>query len=1100
MTSRSTYRNYKNFLGLLVLGVGFALPFTADAQILANIIDLGAYVSLAVAWVLQLIIQAVGMVISWAVGYLIVVSKYNNFIYSPVVLQGWNVIRDISNMFFVLTLLIISFGTILHIEQYQLKRLLPKVILMAILVNFSKAICGLLIDFSQVIMLTFVAAYSAAGPGNFLSSLSLPGIQNLKVSSDAFQATTAGQVTASSVAATYIAIVFMAVVSLFVVLSFLIILVIRMVTLWLLIIFSPMVYVLSILPFGQKYSSQWWDAFTKQLILGPVLAFFLWLSLATLPTIVSGTLAPTTATTGIGAGQTLPSIGLTEAGSPGQVAGFVISTCMLLASLVFAQQVGGAAGKIASSAYSKVISGGAKAALLPFKALKQLPGYINERVAGETGVTFNPLDWQKAWSEARAYKKTQRLEGAQGFARDVAQFGFVRFGITKTRRALGDRGQGAKKRLKKAEHEKAKLVEENRQATGLDVIEQRDLHLHDANQLRERIKEQQEVVKVESTPISAQYAKVKEARAKAENDRKEAEKERDKHKAGTDEYNAFDRRAADAIDKRDTIDNIGGLKASEVLHATAQRLEGEAQKKMQVVFAEKDPQKQAVLLLQAREVEDQARIARQQALASEVGVINKSTLPEVQAEQSAVGAVFNRIQEITTGVNDDAIKARVQEKLATGTDPELRASYTARAQKEKASAKAELHLIDKSLSSQEADRKLTKTNALLTDIDALIKKLNNEGNTAQAAVETAKRNKIQKEADDIKLYKKALADGKLDTHLGVEGSASRERILNTVRRGSPENKEIELNHEELEHLEHELESTEEAAEIKATAKRGVTSEDVEKNKKRLKALQGEMNDAQQEISARALPGVFYQEQSRRHLVGEELKKLQTANYEELIEYFKQAQREGDQFKAQAVLHKLASDSNENEILNDMGYSSNFDGYKQFFEKEIIGTGLMHREEALALATDVSATNESRNHWDTARTVSYDKRTNEFRWKTEKEHVNEALAEIRKINPRKVAQDFNRLAYGGETSNASGRKFELGPLGMGVLQLISKQMEGFIGRNEMNKNAAYNLSQALGQIQNLPANLRSTSAKLGNYSGSLTLDDAYNQSRSYLEQD
>src|SRR3989338_7049275 len=141
--------------------------------------DLSCLIPLALSWILAALIGMVGYFITVLVGILIWIGQYNGFITSTPVVMGWNVIRDIANMFFVLVLLIISFGTILHVQQYQMKTLLPKVILMAVLVNFSKAIAGIFIDFAQVIMLTFVAAYSTAGEGNLLSGLKIDSIYSI---------------------------------------------------------------------------------------------------------------------------------------------------------------------------------------------------------------------------------------------------------------------------------------------------------------------------------------------------------------------------------------------------------------------------------------------------------------------------------------------------------------------------------------------------------------------------------------------------------------------------------------------------------------------------------------------------------------------------------------------------------------------------------------------------------------------------------------------------------------------------------------------------------------------------------------------------------
>ncbi|GAG05001.1 unnamed protein product, partial [marine sediment metagenome] len=74
-----------------------------------------------------------------------------NFMDEGIVQAGWAIVRDICNLFFILILLIIAFATILRLEPYDIKKMLPKLLIIALLINFSKMICGLIIDFSQVL-------------------------------------------------------------------------------------------------------------------------------------------------------------------------------------------------------------------------------------------------------------------------------------------------------------------------------------------------------------------------------------------------------------------------------------------------------------------------------------------------------------------------------------------------------------------------------------------------------------------------------------------------------------------------------------------------------------------------------------------------------------------------------------------------------------------------------------------------------------------------------------------------------------------------------------------------------------------------------------
>jgi hypothetical protein len=54
-------------------------------------------------------------------------AAYNDYIDSPPVVVGWYMVRDLANMFFVVALLAIAFGTMLGLEQYEWKKIFGKV-------------------------------------------------------------------------------------------------------------------------------------------------------------------------------------------------------------------------------------------------------------------------------------------------------------------------------------------------------------------------------------------------------------------------------------------------------------------------------------------------------------------------------------------------------------------------------------------------------------------------------------------------------------------------------------------------------------------------------------------------------------------------------------------------------------------------------------------------------------------------------------------------------------------------------------------------------------------------------------------------------------
>ena len=67
--------------------------------------------------------------------------------------QAWSLFRNIGNILFVIALLFVIFSQVtgIGIDNYGIKRILPKLIVTAIIVNFSYIICGLLVDLSNII-------------------------------------------------------------------------------------------------------------------------------------------------------------------------------------------------------------------------------------------------------------------------------------------------------------------------------------------------------------------------------------------------------------------------------------------------------------------------------------------------------------------------------------------------------------------------------------------------------------------------------------------------------------------------------------------------------------------------------------------------------------------------------------------------------------------------------------------------------------------------------------------------------------------------------------------------------------------------------------
>src|SRR3989339_776329 len=311
----------------------------------------------------SLLLFLIGLIFSLEVRLLMWVVSYNSFVTSAPVNYGWTLIRDISNLFFVLILLVIAISTILRYESYNIKKLLPKLLLMAILVNFSLTISALILDAAQVVMLTFVAAFAGtAGEGNLVSVLHIDAIVKSNTNAQS------GDWSIVNIAITLMLSVVLMLIAVVVIGVILMVFVFRIVMIWILLVLSPLAYILSAFPQGEKYASQWWAEYSKYVIIGPILAFFLWLTFAIATAETSSNLlenaikdpekplAPVVGADSVNQGGGA----LSGVAQVDQFAGFVVAIAMLLGSLVITQQMGVAGGSLAGQAMGKIKGAGSK--------------------------------------------------------------------------------------------------------------------------------------------------------------------------------------------------------------------------------------------------------------------------------------------------------------------------------------------------------------------------------------------------------------------------------------------------------------------------------------------------------------------------------------------------------------------------------------------------------------------------------------------------------------------------------------------------------------------------------------------------------------------
>jgi len=200
-----------------------------------------------------------------------------SFITHPLVTAGWPLLLGIANLGFMIALLFIAFATTLRIESMGASRMLPKLFIAAILINFSLIIAGLFLDASRIVMAIMVQSMTQEK----LSGVGAAILQQSGLVQAAYQAGGGGtlslRVDASAWANAFT--VLQATILIWVVAAGIVILtvslLIRYIALILLLIVSPLAYVALAFPNTSGFTKKWWSMFIKYVLFGPAALFVL---------------------------------------------------------------------------------------------------------------------------------------------------------------------------------------------------------------------------------------------------------------------------------------------------------------------------------------------------------------------------------------------------------------------------------------------------------------------------------------------------------------------------------------------------------------------------------------------------------------------------------------------------------------------------------------------------------------------------------------------------------------------------------------------------------------------------------------------------------
>ena len=360
---------------------------------------------------------------------------------SDFISEAWKIVRDLSNIFFILILLYIAVKIILDIGGSEAKKMIAKVIIIALLINFSMFFTQVIIDSSNILALIFYNKISVCTnrneAGECRADPSLPGYKDVagglvsnfdptKALDTAFfekagkqpvpgleNKSKDGEVPAGIMFGIIIiagSLMFFAAYALFVSgFSFLG----RLIELWILIIFSPFAFMSSTVPFLRKAEYLGWDEWFARLLkvsfMAPIFMFFLYFIFRLADVGVFDGLIKKTST-----GSFIESLLL-------MVLPALLILILLSKATKFAEKGSGAFGDFLASA-GKVIAGVAVAGGIGAVAAggQASFGHIGKRIFESKGLQ----DWETAKDE----EQKGRFKGLKG--------GFKRF-TSRNIRTLG---------------------------------------------------------------------------------------------------------------------------------------------------------------------------------------------------------------------------------------------------------------------------------------------------------------------------------------------------------------------------------------------------------------------------------------------------------------------------------------------------------------------------------------------------------------------------------------------------------------------------------------------------------------------------------------
>ncbi|MDD5430997.1 MAG: hypothetical protein PHP03_02120 [Candidatus Pacebacteria bacterium] len=271
-------------ISLILLPVLILVVSTQFAH--ANFIeDIGLFAIAKISYLINYIIGFIGGICMSIAAYLVnwSIDLNDNIIKSSVVTIGWAISRDIANLGFVLAIIFSAFYTILGIPKFNAREVIFKLVIAALLINFSLVIAGVFIDAAGTLTEYFINKVTT-NPAQLASVMANSfQIQKFLIPTNTVSDITGGVLNnLSGIIVLIASMFFVSLLTIITAISMAAIAAmffIRYLYLTILLVLAPLVWVAWIWPTFSSHWDEWWGQFFKWVWFGPVASFFIYLAM-----------------------------------------------------------------------------------------------------------------------------------------------------------------------------------------------------------------------------------------------------------------------------------------------------------------------------------------------------------------------------------------------------------------------------------------------------------------------------------------------------------------------------------------------------------------------------------------------------------------------------------------------------------------------------------------------------------------------------------------------------------------------------------------------------------------------------------------------------